>query len=165
MKMIKNDRKHTSRLRWAWILGVGFLVLGIIDIRFGLLGFLCMGAPIYHVLRGDGKVHCRAYCPRASFFDRWLGQISLKGEMPGFMRTKGFKQLLLTAMLSVFALAVYRSGGNLPHLAYALYRLMAVSMGVGVLMGVVFKPRSWCTVCPMGYGSGILDKSLKKKAA
>lgn len=165
MKNVNPAKKHTSRLGWAWIMGVGFLVLGIMDIRFGLLGFACMGAPLYHVLKGDGKIHCKAYCPRASFFDRWLGQISMNGDMPAFMKTKWFKKLLLTAMLSVFALAVYRSGGSLTHLAHALYRLMAVSMGVGVVMGILFKPRSWCAVCPMGYGSGIIDRSIKKKAA
>ena len=33
---------------------------------------------------------------------------------------------------------------------------MFASFVVGVLMGVFFKPRSWCQVCPMGHATGLI---------
>ena len=32
----------------------------------------------------------------------------------------------------------------------------------GVLLGVFFKPRAWCQVCPMSHGTGMIDELLKK---
>ena len=28
---------------------------------------------------------------------------------------------------------------------------MTASLALGAIMGIIFKPRSWCQVCPMGY--------------
>jgi len=40
---------------------------------------------------------------------------------------------------------------------------MTASLALGVIMGVIYKPRSWCQVCPMGYVTELISKS--KKAA
>ena len=44
-----------------------------------------------------------------------------------------------------------------------MFRFMTMSLAIGILMGVVFKPRSWCTVCPMGTGTGLIQKQIGQK--
>lgn len=157
--------KKKSHMKWSWIFMVGFLTLSIIDFRFGILGFICMGAPIYHALRGRGKIHCSKYCPRGSLLGVFLKNLSFKRTMPRFMVTKTFKNGLLIVMLSVFTFAMYHTGGDPAKIAFAMFRFMTTSLIIGLLMGVIFKPRSWCAVCPMGHGTVLIDKQLKAKKA
>jgi len=155
--------KNKSHMKWAWVIMIGFLTLGIFDFRFGILGFACMGAPMYHALRGRGKVHCQKYCPRGSLLGRMLESISMKKTMPKFMMKKEFKYGLLGLMLLVFSISMYHAGWNYNRIAFSMFRFMTMSLVIGVLMGVAFKPRSWCTVCPMGTGTGLIQKQVGNK--
>lgn len=161
--MNKQRKKH-GHMKWSWIFMILFLSLSIIDFRFGLLGFICMGAPLYHALRGRGKIHCAKYCPRGSLLGVFLKRISLNNPAPKFLFTRKFKHGLLIFMLSVFAFSMYHTGGELGKIAFAMFRFMTTSLVLGILMGIVFKPRSWCGVCPMGHGTVLIDQHKKKKA-
>lgn len=155
--------KKKSHMSWAWIIIVSFFLLSIIDFRFGILGFVCMGAPIYHAIRGRGKVHCAKYCPRGSFLGKWLPYISLNNTTPKWMNTKAFKNTLLIVMISMLSFALYHSQFQFSKVAFALFRFMGVSFIVGIVMGIFFKPRSWCQVCPMGHATGLIKKAQNKK--
>lgn len=151
--------KRKSHMSWSWILIVSFFLLSILDIRFGILGFICMGAPIYHALRGRGKVHCSHYCPRGSFLGKFLRRVSLNKNMPKWMRSKFAKNTLLVLMITLLSISLVHSKGNFNQIAFSLFRFMGVSFIVGIMIGVIFKPRSWCTVCPMGHATGLIKKN------
>lgn len=148
-------------MQWTWLLMISFLTLGMMDFRLGILGLICMTAPLYHVFKGEGKAHCRSYCPRGSLLQRALEGLNYGAEMPKFMRTKAFKNALLMTMLSVFSFSMVHAAPDLNKMAFAIFRFMSLSLIIGILMGVTFKPRSWCVVCPMGHGAGLIDKGLK----
>lgn len=159
---MKTLKKKKSHMAYAWILIVTFFLLGILDIRFGILGFLCMGAPIYHALRGGGKVHCSKYCPRGSFLGKFLQKISLGNTLPSKFRTRNVKHGMLAVMITLLTISLTHAGYNFKAIAFVLLRFMFMSFIVGILMGFVFKPRSWCQVCPMGHAAA-LTSELKKK--
>lgn len=161
--MIKNSHKKASHMKWSWLLMVTFLTLSIIDFRFGILGFVCMGAPIYQALKGGGKVHCRKYCPRGSLLGKFLPKISLNQTMPKFMLTRKFKNALLIMMMTVFTFSMSHTQGEFTKIAFTMFRFMSVSLIVGIIMGIVYKPRSWCAVCPMAHSSQLIDEQLKAK--
>lgn len=148
--------KIKSYQGWSWILLIMFLLLSILDVRFGFLGFICMGAPIYHALRGKGKIHCSKYCPRGSLLGRFLQRISLQNELPLWMRGKKAKNSLLGLMLVMFSISLYHAGLDSKAIGFAIFRLMTVSLIFGIIMGIIYKPRSWCIVCPMGHATGLI---------
>lgn len=155
-------KKRKSHMKWSWIIMISFIVLSILDIRFGFLGFLCITVPLYHAIRGRGKIHCSHYCPRGSLLGNFLKHISLDNNMPSYLRSKKVKNILLGLMLVMFTISLIHSG-FVPHkVAFAVFRLMMSSLAVGILMGIIFKPRSWCQVCPMGYGTALI-KGAKDK--
>ncbi len=78
------------------------------------------------------------------------------------MRTKKAKNILLIVMLTVFSISLYHTGFVFEKMAFAFLRFMGISFIVGILMGIFFKPRSWCVVCPMGHGSGLIAEQRKK---
>ena len=54
------------------------------------------------------------------------------------------------------------SEGNFKKISFGIFRLMLSSFVVGTLLGIFFKPRAWCQVCPMGHGTGMIDNLIKK---
>jgi len=144
---MKNKKSH---MEWAWIIIVTFFVLSIVDFRFGILGFICMGAPIMHALKGNGKIHCVKYCPRGSFLGQIVDRISMGYKMPKFMKNNRFKDGLLLLMIVLLTVSISHAKGDYSKIAFAMFRFMGSSFIVGILMGILFKGRSWCVICPMG---------------
>jgi hypothetical protein len=155
-----------SHLSWSWILMITFIVLSIVDIRFGLLGFVCIGTPLYHALRGRGKIHCSKYCPRGSLLGKFLQEISLENNLPKAFKTRKVKNSLLVIMLVMFGISIYH-GLHAPNvikaISFGVFRLMMSSLALGIIMGVIFRPRSWCQVCPMGHGTALIKEIQDKK--
>ncbi len=152
-----------SIMSWSWIFMVLFFTLSIVDIRFGILGLLCMLTPIYLAIRGGGRVHCAKYCPRGSLFGIFLEKISFKNNLPKQINNKLVKNLMLVWMMGMFSISLVLAGGDLTKSAYAIVRMMTMSTVVGIMMGVIFKPRSWCVICPMGYSTGMIEAHQKRK--
>jgi len=157
--------KKKNHMNWSWIFMILFLTLSIYDFKFGILGFVCMGAPIAHALKGDGKIHCQKYCPRGSLLGKFLNKISMKNNHPKFMTTKQFKNFMLFFMLAVFTVSMIHTGGDYNKIAFSMFRFMTMSLILGIILGVVYKPRTWCVICPMGHATGLIKKSMDQKSA
>jgi len=152
-------------MEWSWMIMIVFLVLSVWDIRFGLGAVFCMTIPMIHALRGHGKVHCSHYCPRGSLFGKFLSRLSLRNTLPGFMRTQAFKNGLLSLMVVMLSISLYHHHESIYMIGMALFRFMAASLAVGLVIGVVYQPRSWCQICPMGHATGLIADVQKKRAA
>ncbi len=159
--VIMNKKKNFQH--YSWMIIVTFFLLGILDIRFGILGFICMGAPMYHALKGEGKLHCAKYCPRGSFLGKFLQKLSLGNTLPAKYRSRKVKHLLLGLMGLLLSFSLIHSGFVFEAMAFVLLRFMFMSFMVGILMGLFFKPRSWCQVCPMGHAAALITEVKKER--
>lgn len=157
-----------------WIIIISFFALAIYNVWFGLLGFICMGLPIFQALRGKGKIHCKSHCPRGSFLGKIISKISVRNSLPKFMLTNKFRNGVLILMGIMLTISMIHSGGDLQKIAFGIFRLMGISFIVGIIMGIFYKPKSWCAICPMGHATNLIDKKIysnknkrikKKKAA
>lgn len=160
---MSGSKSHQS---WSWALMVLFITLSIVDVRFGLLGFICMGAPFYHAIRGRGKIHCSKYCPRGSILGKFLRHVSMEYNLPKSLKGKNVKNGLLILMMTMFGISLYhafQAPNVIKAVGFGLFRLIMASLALGVIMGVIFKPRSWCQVCPMGYATGLIKEAQDKK--
>ena len=50
---------------------------------------------------------------------------------------------------------------RLTHLSYRFYSMMMTTTSLGLLMAVFYKPRTWCTVCPINTISDVYLSSAK----
>ena len=153
-------KRYKNIQEWSWIIIVTFFILSIVDIRFGLFGFVCMGVPIAGALMGHGKVHCSHHCPRGSFLGK-LRPVSFGKPLPKWAR-KHLKKITLVLMFTMFAIGLSHTFPDPKAMGFVLFRLMFASFIVGVIMGVIFKPRAWCQVCPMGYAGELITKAKRK---
>lgn len=46
------------------------------------------------------------------------------------------------------------------HLSYRFYSMMLTTTTIGLLLAIIYKPRTWCTICPI---ATVSDVYLKKK--
>lgn len=49
------------------------------------------------------------------------------------------------------------------HLAYSFYSMMFTTTILGLILALIFKPRTWCSICPISTVSGVYLKQVKKK--
>jgi hypothetical protein len=131
---------------------------------FGLFGLACMFTPIAIALSGRGKMHCARVCPRGSFIGLFAGKISLGLKKPAVMNSRWFRWLLWSMMMGTFAvLIVWAVPKGVYTLGNAILIFMEIATGLALLVGMIFKPRTWCTVCPMGFTTGNLRSLLEKR--
>ncbi len=50
------------------------------------------------------------------------------------------------------------------HLSYRFYSMMYSTTILGIILGIFYKPRTWCTICPINTVSDAYVKSVKNKA-
>ncbi|NTW71736.1 MAG: 4Fe-4S ferredoxin [Eubacteriaceae bacterium] len=161
MKITKEKKVIKNIQSWSYVIILGFFILSFLDRRFGIFGLVCMGHPVYLALKGHGKAHCSKVCPRGSFFGNVLDKISMNNTLPKSWRTKKVKNGILVLMIFAFSWLSIRSGGGFVEIATVIFRMMFISFLIGTLLGIIFKPRSWCQVCPMGHGAYLIDKKMK----
>jgi len=162
--MKKGKKWIPSLQKWSWIVTVTWMVIANIWHPFGLFGFVCMFTPIIIALSGKGKMHCARVCPRGSFINTINKPIHRGLKRPAVFGKKGFRFGVWAAMMGSFAvvLVIFIPKG-VDALGYAILVFMEVATAIALITGFLFQPRTWCTVCPMGFTTGNLKKLVGEK--
>lgn len=50
----------------------------------------------------------------------------------------------------------------LTHLSYRFYSMMMTTTVLGLILAMVYKPRTWCTICPISTVSDVILKKTKR---
>lgn len=152
-----------SQQKWTWIITILWMLIANIWPPFGLYGFVCMFTPIIIALSGRGKMSCARICPRGAFIGKFTPIFSRKKVMPTWMHTRKFRFILWTVMMGSFiCLMFWAAPKGVYTLGKAVLYFMEAATLIAFFTGIIFKPRSWCTVCPMGFSSGNIRNLLIK---
>jgi hypothetical protein len=147
---------------WSWVIIVAWMTIANIWKPFGLYGLVCMFTPILIALSGRGKMHCARICPRGSLLGKVGKHLSIGLPRPKFFGARWFRVAVWAIMMGSFAVMLIFS---IPKGVYvvgnSILVFMEVATGVGLLLSILFQPRTWCTICPMGFSTGNIRK-LKK---
>jgi len=99
---------------------------------------------------GTKRYFCGNLCPNGRFFSAAFKGASLRRKLPRSLYSPELRRVLCGFMLFCVINLLVRSGGGLEPVARVFWAIYVFAVGIGVLMGLVFKPRAWCAVCPMG---------------
>ena len=146
-----------SQQNWSWVFTISWMVAAQFWPVFGLFGFVCMFTPVVLSATGWGKMCCARICPRGSFLGIFTKHISLGLNMPKWMQTKLTRLILFSIMMGTFFghLAWTIPQGFAVTGEHVLYFMETATL-IAVLFGILFHPRSWCIVCPMGFAAGLI---------
>jgi polyferredoxin len=106
-----------------------------------------------------GRFFCGWFCPMGSFHERVLALFSFKREIPPLFRKSWFRWLVFVVMMTLLTSKLIQAGTNPEKIAGAFRFMWIVAISIAILIGVVFKPRIWCRVCPMGSMQGVMSKN------
>jgi len=105
-----------------------------------------------------GRFYCGWFCPMGSFHERVLSKISFKREVPQLFRRVWFRWFVFIIMMSLLVYRLFNAGSNSEKIAEVFRFMWIVSTSIAIVIGIVFKPRIWCRICPMGSMQGVLSK-------
>ena len=125
---------------------LGFTVLVLITIFLMLAG-------------RRGRFYCGWLCPMGAFHERFLAMISLKRPILPVFKSCWFRWLLFTLMMGLMLTRLFMSWGDGIAIAGVFRMMWVLSTSLAVGLGIYFKPRIWCTVCPMGSLQGVVSKN------
>ena len=93
---------------------------------------------------------CTSVCPNGRSLSALIPNRTNGKSLPKLMAAKEFRRALCGfAMFCMLNLSL-RSGGALAGIGRVFWMIYLASVGISFVMGVVFKPRAWCSICPMG---------------
>jgi len=126
---------------------LGFIVLGLITL------FMIIASR-------KGRFYCGWLCPMGAFHERFLSLISLHKPILPVFKSSWFRWLLFIVMMSFMFSRLYVAWGDDKEIAGVFRIMWIISTSLAIGLGLYFKPRVWCTVCPMGSFQGVSSKNI-----
>ncbi|HWQ72458.1 MAG TPA: 4Fe-4S binding protein [Desulfitobacteriaceae bacterium] len=151
------DKKKRFFHNWAWLIFIFFCIIGLINPSIGLVALICMLAPVL-IAFARGRMWCGNFCPRGSFYDNLLAKISWKKKIPRVFRSLWLKILFLILLMGAFAIQLIFAWGNIPAVGMVFVRMILITTAIAIVLGVVFRQRAWCLICPMGTMAHLVTK-------
>ena len=132
----------------VWLLPV--IVIG--GLFYPILGLIVTGMIIFFSILSFFKQRywCWYLCPRGAFLQMALPFVSAKRPLPRFMGQEWFRWVVFVTLISYLVFNLIRAGLNPVAIGAAFVGMCILTTIIGVILGVVYKPRSWCVICPMG---------------
>lgn len=101
--------KNKKWYNYLWIFSSVYMILGLFNITFALIGLICFILPILIAVFKGNKSYCNLYCGRGQLLSI-LGQklkLSRNKEIPSFLRSKKFRYIFLTFFMTMFGIMIY----------------------------------------------------------
>lgn len=125
---------------------IGFTVLALIALFMVLSSF-------------RGRFYCGWLCPMGAFHERFLAKVSLHRPIPKIFKTSWLRWLVFTVMMTFMMIRLVTAWGD-PGTVGGVFRMMwIVSTSLAILLGLYYKSRIWCIICPMGSIQGVASKN------
>lgn len=148
--------------KYSFILLIAFIIVGLFDLRIGLVALVCMIAPVVTSFI-KGRFWCGNLCPRGSFYDSIISKFIRKKKVPAFLKSVYFRTAITILMLTMFTTGMIKNWGNLYGMGMVVYRLIVVTTIIGIGLALVYNHRTWCNFCPMGSISALVSFFRNKK--
>ncbi len=136
---------------WSWVITLVWMGIANVWHPFGLFGFVCFLTPVSIALSGRGKMSCARVCPRGSLLGK-AGAIWSRGlDRPEVFGRRWFRTLVWALVMGSFiSLLINYIPQGVDALGFAILTFMETMTSIGIFIGYLYKPRTWCTICPMG---------------
>jgi polyferredoxin len=97
-----------------------------------------------------GRYGCGNLCPRGSFYDTIFQKFGGNRPVPPLFFNTTFRWLIMGSLMGFMALQISRAPADPLHWGRVFWFVCAATTAVGVLLGLIYRARTWCTICPAG---------------
>lgn len=102
---------------------------------------------------------CSNACPRAKILGGFFRRFSRNRPTPPSLYTGQMRMVLCGALLFCSISQTSRYWKDLPRLGLFFWSVCVVSLVFAIAFALLYKPRSWCALCPVG----TLQRSFRRK--
>ena len=162
-RMAAAVRVQKARRLKQLLLGTGFLVILAAGWLYPLIGFFIPACMLLGIglAAFQGRKWCDWLCPRGSFEDALVAQISPKRPIPQVLRATPMRLGVMVLLLGLVTFQIIRLWPDPWAIGGAFVLLLSITTAVGVILGVVFHQRSWCYLCPIGTMSNWVGRNRR----
>jgi polyferredoxin len=128
------------------------------------LGLLVLGFMIFFLVLAyfRGRYWCANLCPRGAFLDLWLSKISAGKPLNNFLTRPKTRWLIFVLFMAFFAWQIIAAPKNPVGIGFVFVRMCLITTLIAIFIGLPWKARAWCAVCPMGTLQGKIS-TLRRK--
>ena len=144
---------------YLWIWTIVYFVLGFFNILFAWLGMIDFLVPLGFAIFGGNKYFCNSFCGRGQLLGKLGSKFSSNRATPKWMSSKWFRYGFLVFFLTMFGNMIFQTylvGAGKESLKEFIQLFWTFNVpwdwaySSGIVVMVLFKPRTWCVFCPMG---------------
>lgn len=106
-----------------------------------------------------GRFYCGWLCPMGAFHERLLAKISWNRPVPQLFKTSWFRWLVFVLMMGFMLSRLWMAWGDTKAVGGVFRMMWIVSMTLAIGLGIYYKARVWCIICPMGSLQGVASKN------
>ncbi|UCF09515.1 MAG: 4Fe-4S binding protein [Candidatus Bipolaricaulota bacterium] len=157
--MSKRDpSRNAARRRVAQRRAVQWLLLGIVVVTIGVgwripwFGFSVPLVMLVGIIGSffRGRFVCGNLCPRGAFYDRLVAKVSRSRPVPRWLRSLAFRWGLVVVLMGFMIYRIALNPADPLHWGRVFWLMCVVTTAIGLPLGVLIHPRSWCSFCPIG---------------
>lgn len=135
-----------------WLLAPIAILTLVVGWKFVWLGFTVPVVMAIGVIGGllRGRYVCGNFCPRGSFFDRILAKMTSNRKIPSALRSMGLRAGIFSVLMGFLLWRLAADPSNADHWGFVFWSMCAITTSVGIVLALLYHPRAWCAVCPVG---------------
>lgn len=148
-----------------YLLALVMILVLAVGWRYPLLGYVVPLVMTAGIVGGflRGRYVCGNLCPRGAFWDSWFFPLGGKRPIPNGLRTMVFRWSLAVVLMGFMLWRGLQNPTSLEHWGAVFWLMCAVTTAVGVILGMVYDSRAWCTLCPVGTLARVAGKEGTKR--
>lgn len=143
-----------------WLLATVMIATLALGWKFPAIGFvvpLVMLTAILYSLK-KGRYACGNVCPRGSFFDTYFRYVGGKNAIPAALRAMPVRWTIFAGLMGFMGFQIARNPTSPDHWGFTFWLACAVTTAVAIGLGLVWQPRTWCAVCPIGTLTAVIGE-------
>lgn len=151
-KVLQLVTKRGTSEPYRWFLALIMIATLALGWKFPRIGFVVpvvMLTAILYSLR-KGRYTCGNICPRGSFFDTFFRFIGGNRAIPQGLRPLPVRWGVFAGLMGFMGFQLMRNPGSVEHWGAVFWLACAVTTVVAIALGLVWQPRTWCAICPIG---------------
>ncbi len=103
-----------------------------------------------------GRYFCGNWCPRGALLDSLPLPASAWRELPLLFKNGIFRWVAVVILFSVMIGRGLQNPGSIGHWGSVFWLMCLVTTAIALVLAVIYRPRAWCAICPVGTLQGIL---------
>jgi polyferredoxin len=161
MPFLKTLTGNKYRDIYSFLLVAGLAIGGYF---WPVLGLGILGLMVTALLLNFRKRRsfCAGVCPNGNFLAASLKGVSANRRVPRAFVDARLRRMLCGLMIFCLIGLISRGFPDVSVMGRAFWVVYIVALSVGLLIGIFYKPRAWCVICPLGTLQDTIGEAVKK---